>query len=112
MRRAAGTREYDGFTKPQDWHGTQFNIALGVTDPRAEGLAFIRLSANWDQKDLIRAEVRFESGGPQAIAVDRSGAMTRPGVSPDTLRPVSLTLRRGTARETVAACALPGARTH
>jgi hypothetical protein len=97
-----GTREYDGFTKPQDWRGTQFSMTLGSTDHRPAGLAFIRLSATWDQKDLIRAEAQFDSGGPQTVAVDRSGAITHPGASPDTLRPVSLTLRRGSAREMAA----------
>jgi hypothetical protein len=107
-----GVREYDGFARPQGWRGTQFNMTLGATDSRPEGLAFIRLSAHWDQEDLIRAEAHFNSGGPQTIAVDRSGAITRPAASPDTLRAVSLTLRRGSARDTAAACARPGAQAH
>ena len=109
---AQGMREYQGFSKPRDWRGRQFSLTLGATDRRPEGLAFIRLSANWDQKDLIHADARFETGGPQTIAVDRGGEITRPAASPDVHRPISLTLRRGSARDPRASCARLDARAH
>jgi len=101
-----GMRAYEGSAKPQNWRGTLFNIALSATDQPTEGLALIKLSAEWDRQDVIRASAEFESGGPQTIVVEeRSGAVTRPGADPDTLFPVSLTLRRGSERDFAAACA-------
>jgi len=102
---ADGLREYDGFTRPENWRGTQFNMVLAATDRRPEGLAFINLSADWDRTNQIRAQAQFASGGSQTVAAERVGAPTRPGADPDTLATVFLTLRRGQLRDFGAACA-------
>ena len=102
---AQGMRGYEGSSKPQNWHGTLFNLALGATDASAAGLILIKLDAEWDRQDVIRARARFEAGGPVTVAIDRDGTVTRPGADPDTLFPVSFTLRRGSERDFTAACA-------
>jgi hypothetical protein len=102
---ADGLREYDGFTRPENWRGTQFNMVLAATDRRPEGLAFINLSADWDRTNQIRAQAQFASGGSQTVATERGSAPTRPGADPDTLASVYVTLRRGLLRDFEAACA-------
>jgi len=102
---AQGMREYDGFTKPENWRGTQFNLTLVATDPRPEGLGFIRLSGHWDRENIIRADARLEASGSQTVAVERGVAITRMGAYPDTRSPLSLTLRRAQARDSAASCA-------
>lgn len=89
-----GMRQYDGSSRPHDWRGTRFDISLGATDQRSEGLARFRLSAEWNREDVIRADLLFEAGGQQSISVDRSGTITR---AVDVLPAMALTLRRMTS---------------
>ncbi len=102
---AQGMRGYEGSAKPQNWRGTLFNLALGATDARTDGLALIKLDGEWDHQDIIRVTARFESRGPVTVIADRDGTVTRPGADPDTLFPVSFTLRRGSERDFATACA-------
>ena len=102
---ARGMRGYEGSGKPQNWPGTLFNLALGATDARGDGLTLIKLDAEWDRQDVIRARARFENSGLVTVAIDRDGTVTHPGADPDTLFPVSFTLRRGSEGDFAAACA-------
>lgn len=102
---AQAMRDYEGWSKPLNWRGTLFNLALGAAEAGAEGLTLIKLQAEWDRQDIIHATARFEMSGPATVAVDRNGTVTRPGADPDTLFPASFTLRRGNARDFASACA-------